>query len=106
MRRIHVVKLTIRTPACPRISLLCNIVYMLSKSLTLNTWNVMHQYIFQFREMCVATTQTNLQFNTFFLSCQPLSTPQNLSPARSHNPIYHPHKTINFLNKSLPSFGI
>ena len=56
--------------------------------------------------MCVAIAQTNLTIKHIFLSCQLLSTPQNLSPARTHNPIYHPHKTINFLNKGIQSFGI
>ena len=56
--------------------------------------------------MFVATTQVNLTIKHIFLSCQPLSTPRNLSPARTRNPIYHPHKTINFLNKGIPSFGI
>ena len=56
--------------------------------------------------MCVATTQINLTIKPIFLSCQPLSTPRNLSPARTGNPIYHSHKTVNFLNKGIPSFGI
>ena len=56
--------------------------------------------------MCVASTQINLTIKQIFLSCQPLSTPRNLSPAGTLNPIYHPHKTINFLNKGIPSFGI
>ena len=56
--------------------------------------------------MCIATTQINLTIKDIFLSCHPLSTPENLSPARTHNPIFHPHKTINFLNKGVPSFGI
>ena len=64
------------------------------------------QYIFQFRQMYVATTQINLTIKHIFLSSQPLFTPHNLSPARTQNSIYHPHKTINFLNKSTPSFGI
>ena len=56
--------------------------------------------------MCVATTQINLTIKHIFLSCQPLSTPRNLPPERTHNLIYHPHKTINFLNKGIPNFGI
>ena len=56
--------------------------------------------------MCVATTQINLTTKHIFLSCQPLSTSRNLSPARTRNPSYHPHKTINFQNKGIPSFGI
>ena len=56
--------------------------------------------------MCVATRQINLTIKHVFLSCQPLSTPQHLSPARTHNPIYQPYKTINFLNKGITSFGI
>ena len=56
--------------------------------------------------MCVAIAQINLTIKHIFLSCQLLSTAQNLSPARTHNPIYHPPKTINFLNKGIHSFGI
>ena len=55
--------------------------------------------------MCVAVAQINLTIKHIFLSCQLLFTPQNLSPALTHNPIYHPHKTINFLNKGIHSFG-
>ena len=56
--------------------------------------------------MRVATAQINLTIRHLFLY-EPLSTPQNLSPARTHNPIYHqPHKTINFLSKAISSFGI
>ena len=56
--------------------------------------------------MCVAIAQINLTIKHIFLSCQLLSTPQNMSPARTRNTIYHPHKTINFLNKGIQSFGI
>ena len=56
--------------------------------------------------MRVATTQINLTIKHTFLSCHPLSTPQNLSLAQTYNPFYHHHKTINFLNKGIPSFGI
>ena len=56
--------------------------------------------------MCVATAQINLTIKHIFLSCQLLSTPQNMSPAQTHNPTYHHNKTINFLNKGIQSFGI
>ena len=52
--------------------------------------------------MCVAITQINLAIKHIFLSCQPLSTPQNLSLTLTHNPIYHPHETINFLSEGNP----
>ena len=64
------------------------------------------QYIFQFRQMYVAATQINLTIKHNFLSSQSLFTTHSLSPARTQNSIYHPHKTINFLNKSTPSFDI
>ena len=64
------------------------------------------QYIFQFRQICVATTQINLTIKQIFSTCQPLSTPHSLSPAPTHNSIYHLYKTINFLNKCPPNFGI
>ena len=56
--------------------------------------------------MCVTTTHINLTIKYIFLTCQPLSTPQNLPAARIQNPIYHPNKTINFLNKVIPSSSI
>ena len=55
---------------------------MLSTQLTSNTLNVMYQYIFQFRQMCVASAQVNLTIKHIFL-CEPLSTPQNLTLART-----------------------
>ena len=72
----------------------------------MNTLNVMYQYIFEFRQIRIATTQINLTIKHIFLLYQPLSTTQNLLPARTHNPIYQPQKTISFLNKGIPSFGI
>ena len=72
MKQTHL-KLTIKTPAWPRISFLSNVVYMLSILLTLNTFNVMCQYIFQFRQICVVTKHINLPIKHIFLSCQPLS---------------------------------
>ena len=105
MRRIGV-KLTKKIPAWPRILLSSNFVYVLPTKLTLDTLNVMYQYIFQFRQMCVATTQIILTIKHIFLSCQPLYTPQNLSPTQMHDPIYHSHKTVNFLSKAIPRFSI
>ena len=55
--------------------------------------------------MCVESAEINLTIKHIVL-CEPLSAPLGLSPARTHNPIYHPHKTINFLSKVIPSFGI
>ena len=43
--------------------------------------------------MCVPIAQINLTIKEIFLSCQLLSTPQNSSPARTHSPIYQPHRT-------------
>ena len=65
----------------------------------------MYHYIFQLRQMCVASAEINLTIKHIAL-CEPLSTPQGLSPARTHNPIYHPHETINFLSKVILCFGI
>ena len=30
----------------------------------------------------------------------------NVSPTQSRNPIYHPHKTFNISDKSIPSFSV
>ena len=49
--------------------------------------------------MSVATTQINLTIKQIF---SPLSTPQNLSLGHTHSPIYHLHKTINYLSKGTP----
>ena len=66
----------------------------------------MYQYIVQFRQMCVATTQINSTIKHIFLSYQPLVASQNLSPTQTRDPIYHPHKTFNFSDKSIPSFSV
>ena len=66
----------------------------------------MYQYIVQFRQVCVATTQINSTIKHIFLSCQPLVACQNLSPTQTRDPIYHPHKTFNFSDKSIPSFSV
>ena len=55
--------------------------------------------------MCVASAEINLTIKHIAL-CEPISTPQGLSPVRTHNPIYHPHETINLLSKVILSFGI
>ena len=54
--------------------------------------------------MCVATKQRDPSTEHMFLSCQQLAASQNLSPTRTLNPIYNPHKAINFSNKGIPSF--
>ena len=45
-------------------------------------------------------------FNTFFLSCQSLTAPQNLSPTQTCNPIYHSRKKFNFSDKGIPSSSV
>ena len=50
--------------------------------------------------MSVATTQINLTIKHIF---SPLSTPHNLSVGRTHSPIYHPQKTINYLARAIPN---
>ena len=42
----------------------------------------------------------------FFLSCQSLVAPQNLSPTQTRNPFYHPRKTFNFSDSGFPSFSV
>ena len=78
MRRIHL-KLTLKRPEWPRVSLLCNIVHMLSIELTLKIFNIMFNYIVQFRWVCIATTQFNSTIKHIFI-CQ---------PTRARNPIYN-----------------
>ena len=55
--------------------------------------------------MCAENTQIDLTIKHIFLSSQLLSTHHNFSLARTHNSIYHLHKTIIFLNKATTNFG-
>ena len=72
--------------------------------LTLNTFNTsVHCSI----ERCAATTQINSTiYHGFFLSCQPLATPQNMSPTRTGNPIHDLHGMFNFSNRGITGFCI
>ena len=74
--------------------------------LTLSAVNIMYQYIVQFRQVYVATTQINSTIYHIFLSCQPLVAPQNFSPTQTCNPICHRHKTFNFSEKGIVSFNV
>ena len=66
----------------------------------------MSQYIIQFRKIFVTTAQINLPIKQMFLSYKPTAPPQNLSPTKTHNPIDHSHKIVNFSSKCIPSFGV
>ena len=100
MRRIQF-KLTMKTPAWPRLSLLCNVAYILAIYLTLNTINVMYQYIVQFRKVRVATTQiisTIKHISFYYVSHQ-----SHLKVCHQHKLATHLHKTFNFSDKGIPS---
>ena len=48
-----------------------------------------------------ATAQINSTIYQNFLSCQPLASPQNMSPTRIGNPIHDPHEIFNFSNRGI-----
>ena len=96
MRRTHL-KLTIKTPAWTRCSATLFICCLL---LTLNTFNVMYQYISQCRQICVVTKHINLSIKHIFfiMSTTTRMAAQNLSPTRTCNPVYHCLYVLNMSN--------